>query len=258
MTGKKLASVPLVDAVLKGLVILDCFSPGEPELELKQICEKTGINKSRVLRLCETLIASDYLLRVSPKTYGLGPRLLVLGKVYEKSNLVRSLATPFMEEVTRRTGESTALYALDRNMCVCIARHVETSRIVYFIKEGDAIEPTPTASGRVLLAYSDAETVNHILEVSRKVQYTSSTMTEADDIQKELVAIRRNGYGINLQEFEEGISAVAAPIFNRQGRVVAAFAIVGPNERFYGDHLDNLISVLTQTTKNISLLMQEH
>lgn len=258
MIDKKLASVPLVDSVMKSLLILDSFGAEEPVLDLKQLCEKTGLSKSRIFRLCETLIMSDYLLRVSSKSYSLGPRLLCLGKIYEKSNLVKSHAAPFMKEVTRRTGESTALYALDRDMCVCIARHVETSRIVYFIKEGDVMEPTPTASGRVLLAYSDSETVNHILATSKQIRYTESTTTGVDDIQKELISIRQKGYGINNQEFEEGISAVAAPIFDYQGNIAAAFTIVGPVERFHGEHLDTLIKVLLEITKNITLLMQEH
>lgn len=257
MTEKKLTSVPLVDSVVKAMALMDYFSVDRQVLEVKQLCELSGINKSRMIRFCETLSAFGYLLPVSNQSYALGPKVLTLGKIYEKSNLIRSISKPFMEEVTRRTGESTALYALDRHMCVCIARQVETSRIVYLIKEGDKMEPTPTASGRVLLAYSDAETVNAILSDSNRSHHTPRTMTEIDDIQKELVAIRRNGYGINNGEFEDDISAVAAPIFNQNGLIVAAFTIVGPSERFQGEHLKNLIKILLPTASAISNLMYE-
>lgn len=256
MTGK-MTSVPLVDSVAKSLQILDCFNEEEPELDLSRICRKTGINKSRVFRLCETLMKSDYLLRTSSKSYTLGPKLLVLGNVYERSNVVKSLAIPYMKKVTRLTGESTALYILDRKMCVCIARNVQTSRIVYLINEGDMMEPAPTASGRVLLAYSDSETVDEILNQSKGIRYTDMTLVDINEIKQRLDRVRQDGYGVNHQEFEDGISAVAAPIFDRQGQVVAAFAIVGPDERFIGSHLDHLIAVLLQTTKSISALFEE-
>mgnify|MGYP000214997066 CR=1 FL=1 len=87
---KKTTAVPLVDAVSKALELLDCFNIHETELSLNQLCDKSGLYKSRVHRLCGTLIASGYLVRTSRTNYRLGPKLMVLGKVYEKTNSLRS------------------------------------------------------------------------------------------------------------------------------------------------------------------------
>ena len=68
-----------VEAVAKALNILECFTASQPELSLKQLSEKTGLYKSRILRLCGTLIAYGFLIRQEKSLYKLGPKLMMLG-----------------------------------------------------------------------------------------------------------------------------------------------------------------------------------
>jgi DNA-binding IclR family transcriptional regulator len=80
-----------VDTVAKALTILNCFSTNESELSLKTLSEKTGLYKSRIMRLCGTLSAQGFLVKTSRATYELGPRVMILGKIYEKThNLLNS------------------------------------------------------------------------------------------------------------------------------------------------------------------------
>ncbi len=99
---------------------------------------------------------------------------MVLGKIYEKSNSLRSIAAPpLMQQLTRETGESTALFVVDGHRCICMAREMGSSRLVYSINEGgDYMELTPTASGRVLLAYADDDFVEAVLSKAELVQFT--------------------------------------------------------------------------------------
>ena len=75
------ASVPIVDSLLTALSLLDHFTIREPELSLRELSEKSGLYKSRVHRLCGTLIVAGYLVRMPRATYRLGPKLMVLGKI---------------------------------------------------------------------------------------------------------------------------------------------------------------------------------
>lgn len=254
---QKATAVPLVDAVSKALEILDCFNSQETELSLNQLCDKTGLYKSRVHRLCGTLIASGYLVRTSRTNYRLGPKLMVLGKVYEKTNSLRSIATPFMRRLTEATGESTALFVMDNLKCICMAREVGTSRLVYTINEGDYMELHPTASGRVLLAYADEKFTEKVLSKAKLASFTPATLVDKDAIKKELAAIRERGYAINKEEREQGIAAIAAPIFDFENNVPAALAIVGPVHRFTDENCQKMLAALLYATREMSRLMGE-
>ena len=114
--------VPRVDTVARALGILECFTAAEPEQTLKQLCEKTGLYKSRIHRLCQTLLDCGYLVRISYSSYRLGPKLLVLGKVYERTNTLVSISRPVMQELASASGESVALFALEGEKCICLTR----------------------------------------------------------------------------------------------------------------------------------------
>lgn len=254
---KKSTAVPLVDAVTKALEILDCFSAHETELSLNQLCEKTGLYKSRVHRLCGTLITSGYLVRTSRTNYRLGPKLMILGKVYEKTNSLRSIAAPFMKKLTEATGESTALFVIDNFKCICMAREMGSSRLVYSINEGDFMELHPTASGRVLLAYADEKFTDKVLDRADFVRFTPATLVDKDEIKRELAAIRERGYALNKEERELGIAAIAAPIFDFENKVPAALAIVGPVHRFNDENANAMRAALLDATREMSRLMGE-
>jgi DNA-binding IclR family transcriptional regulator len=254
---KKTTAVPLVDAVSKALEILDCFSVHETEQSLNQLCDKTGLYKSRVHRLCGTLIASGYLVRTSRTNYRLGPKLMVLGKVYEKSNTLRSIAAPFMKALTDATGESTALFVIDGMKCICMAREMGSSRLVYSINEGDFMELHPTAAGRVLLAYADEKFTEKVLNKSELARFTAATLVDRDEIKKELTEIRQRGYAINIEGREQGIAAIAAPVFDFENKVPAALAIVGPTHRFNDGNSQVMLEALRKATREMSRLMGE-
>ena len=74
-------SAKQIESVDKALGLLNCFSDSIQELSLKQLSEKTGLYKSRILRLCGTLMAHGFLIRLEGSVYRLGPKLMTLGKI---------------------------------------------------------------------------------------------------------------------------------------------------------------------------------
>ncbi len=245
-TSTKNNSYPTVDSVNKALEILDCFNRQETDLSLKQLCDKTGLYKSRVHRLCATLLESGYLVRSSWTNYRLGPKLLSLGKTYEQANSLKSVAQNPMRFLCRQTGESTALFILNQTRCICVGHEVSDARLVFTINEGDSMDLASTAAGRVLLAYA------HPNFQSEMLANPELSKTANIDIEKELYSIRKNGYGFNEQELEAGISALAAPVFNYADKVIAALSIVGPQPRFRGGEKQILITELLKSSKQIS------
>ncbi|SDO57101.1 IclR family transcriptional regulator [Desulforhopalus singaporensis] len=253
---KQSNSKQLVDAVVRAMEIMDCFSLQETEFSLNQLCEQTGMYKSRIHRLCGTLIATGYLVKTSRSNYRLGPKLMVLGKAYEKTNSLKSIAEPLMRQLSLSTGLSSALFVLDGMKCICMAREVGTTRLVYAINEGEYMELTPTAAGRVLLAYADESFVEKVLEQAEYKKFTEKTIVSVDTIRQELIEIRKRGFAFNMEGREEGVAAIAAPIFDFEKNVQAAVAIVGPVHLFNKEEYEQrLLPPLQDSAGEISRLM---
>ncbi|UCG37955.1 MAG: IclR family transcriptional regulator [bacterium] len=255
-SGRSRPSVPRVDTVARALGILECFTTGEPEQTLKQLCEKTGLYKSRVHRLCRTLLECGYLVRTSYSSYRLGPKLLVLGKVYERTNTLVSISRPIMSRLALSTGESAALFALEGERSICLAREYGPSRLFFAINEGDYMQLHATAIGRVLLAHAPAQFRDSILS-GRLESITPATITDRKWLEGECKAILERGYSVNREEREPGVAAVAAPIFDFDRKVPAALSLVGPVQRFSDQALPGMVEKLLEATRQISQLLGE-
>jgi DNA-binding IclR family transcriptional regulator len=108
-------SAKQIESVDKALSLLEGFSDVMPELSPKQLSEKTGLYKSRILRLCGTLTAHGLFIRLEGPLYRLVPKLMMLGKVYERANTLISIARPILRELASITGESAKLYVIEGN-----------------------------------------------------------------------------------------------------------------------------------------------
>ena len=247
-------SVPKVDTVARALSILECFTASEPEQTLKQLCEKTGLYKSRVHRLSRTLLDCGYLVRSSYSSYRLGPKLLVLGKVYERSNTLVSISRPIMQELAATAGESVALFALESDKSICLAREYGPSRLFFAINEGDFMELHATAIGRVLLAHATEKLRKKVL--SRDLAaITPATIVDGRRLEEECRAILKRGYTVSREEREPGVAAIAAPIFDFDNKVPAALSLVGPVQRFSEENLAGLVKKLLASTRMLSSLL---
>lgn len=248
-------SVPIVDSLATALRILDYFTTREPELSLRELSEKTGLYKSRIHRLCGTLVALGFLTRMPSSSYQLGPKLMTLGKIYENTNTLLSVSRNIMKRLADEAGESVALFRLDGETCYCLAREFGSSSLVFSIQEGDNMDLHASATGRILLAYGSEELRKKILDQSTLEKFTSETITDAKKIKDRLPLIRKRGYDVNRGERELEVAAIAAPIFDFEGKVESALAIVGPVQRFSKDRENEILTSLLEATGRISELL---
>ncbi len=236
MRQKLKESTRHVDAVLKSLEVLDCFQV-QPQLQLKKICELTGMNKSRVIRLCGTLAFRGYLV-YDPEghSYRLGSKVLSLSKIYERSNNLISLARPIMRRLADATGESASLFVVEGLQRLCLVREEGTFSIRYNVLEGQRMVLYAGAGGKILLAYGPEELRRKFLRKAPLRSLTSATTKDPRVLVKELEAIRRQGYASSYGERDPEVAALAAPIYSYDGSVCAALTIAGPVHRFSREH----------------------
>ena len=248
-------SAKQIESVDKALGILECFSDRIPELSLKQLSEKTGLYKSRILRLCGTLMAHGFLIRLEGSLYRLGPKLMMLGKIYERSNSLISISRPILRELASITGESAKLFVIQGTKRICLVREKGTYPLGYHVEEGDSFELYAGAGGKALLAYTSREFRDQVLGEKVLQRLTPTTIVERSRLEEEFAAIRERGYASSNGEIFTEVAGMAAPVFDNENHVCATLAIAGPTQRFTEDRRQEMLANLLAAARRLSQLL---
>ncbi len=239
-------------AVDRALDILLCFTPEEPSLTLTQIATRVGMHKSTVFRLLATLESKRFIQRdEESQTYRLGLGLVELGFQVLRSNDVHRQALPYMQRLVAEFRETVDLAILQGTNVMYLQVLESTQRVKISSAPGQRLPAFCTATGKAFLAHLPEARVKEILSTGIQ-KYTDKTTTSVRAIQEQLRATRERGFAISEQEYEVGISAVAAPILNAARYPVAAMAIVGPAFRLTTARLLELGAPLRATTDAIA------
>ena len=210
-----------VQSLERGLAVIRAFDRDHPELTLTEVATATGVTRATARRFLLTLAGLGYV-RTDGRLFSLSPRVLELGYAYLSSLSLPEVAEPHLEALVRELNESSSVSVLDRGDVVYVAR-VPTSRIMTVaISVGTRFPAYATSMGRVLLAgLSDAD-LDAYLAAATLDKLTPRTILSESALRAELLRVRAQGWALVDQELEEGLRAVAAPIRDRSGRVVAA------------------------------------
>jgi len=218
----------------RALALLTTFDESRTEIGVTEMAESLGVHKSTASRLAAALERAGFLNRAG-KRYRLGVELIRLGTLALRSFDVVATMQPAMEKLSRQTGETVNLAVPDGVDILNVAELPST----YILScsggwTGRRTKPHAVANGKVLLAYG-------AIAVPRQLEkYTEHTITTPGALQDELAAVRRDGYATATAELEDGLVAVAAPVFDGTGSCVAALSISGPAYRMPPERLDEL------------------
>lgn len=213
-----------VQSLARGLSVITAFGPEAPQMTLSDVSRATGLTRAAARRFLLTLVDLGYM-RYDGKMFRLAPRVLELGYSYLSSLSLPGIAERYLEWLVKETHESSSMSVLDRGDIVYVAR-VPTSRIMTVaINVGTRFPAYATSMGRVLLAGLDDVALDDYLAGLRLAELTEHTVRTADDLRVQVLAVRQQGYALVDQELEHGLRSLAAPVRNKQGRVVAAINV---------------------------------
>ena len=236
-----------IKSVEKLLRILNCFSLDKKEWSIKELHEETGFNKSTIYRLLVTLEQHGYMEQnpVNQKYY-LGFRFFHLGSIVQNSMDLRQAALPVMKRLAEETKETIELNIIDQNQRICIEKVDSPETVRNFVRVGERNPLHLGASGKILLAHLDKESQRDILR-----QYGLDEATQ-DSLLQELDEIRKEGYVVTRGERVPGSFAVAVPIWDHTGQVVAGLTMAGPIQRLGDALLNDTIGKVKQAGMEIS------
>ena len=198
------------------------------ELGVSDLGRKLGVHKATASRLAATLAERGLLERdPASERYRIGFGLVRLaGAAMSGLDLVRT-ARPVLEELAERTRESANLGVLSGDGVVYVDQVAGSRAIVTVNWVGRHTPLHCTSNGKVLLAYMDETERARFLQPPLE-RLTDRTVTAPDELERQFAETRRRRYAQTLEELEEGLNAVAAPVHQADGRVIAALGVSGP------------------------------
>jgi DNA-binding IclR family transcriptional regulator len=234
MAESEVAAGATYQSAERVLALLASFEDGRPELGVTEIARSLGVHKSTASRLAASLERTGFLAR-SGKRYRLGVEIIRLGTLALRSTDIVAAMQPAMEKLSQRTGETINL-AVPAGPDILNVAELPSTYILSCSGGwiGRRTTPHAVANGKVLLAYG-------VIPVPAELErYTEHTITSIAALHEELAAVRRDGYAKAVAELEDGLVAVAAPVFDAAGSCIGALSVSGPSYRMPPEKLDEI------------------
>lgn len=234
-----------VRSVRRALEILALLREDRPVVTLREIVEATGIAKTTVLRLVQTLEECG-VLATTPKGYVAGPGLWRWAFLARSQWEVSPETRKVMRELADRLGESVNLFIARGTHRVCVAHEESRRPLRYVLDVGDAQPLWAGASSKILLQDASDDVLRHIARASPHGEEHAARLKEWTQ------EAARRGYAVSTSEYDEGLTAIAVPITSRSGAVVASLSLSGPSPRFPYEAIERYAAELAEAARLIS------
>lgn len=260
MSGETDVTAPAVDAparprdfvqsLERGLAIIRVFSAERPALTVTEIAEATGLTRAAARRFLLTLVELGYVA-TDGRYYELTPRVLELGYAFLSGLSFPEVALPRVERLVAEVGEASEAAILDGHEIVYVVRVPGPALMTIAVNVGARMPAYATALGRVLLAGLPDDRVAELLDQVEPKALLPRTITDRSELRAEIRRVREQGYALVDQELEEGLVAIAAPVRDRTGRVVAALNLSTHVGRKTADELRAIVPALQRAAAEI-------
>jgi DNA-binding IclR family transcriptional regulator len=222
------------------------------DMPLGRLSEAVDLHPATARRLLTTLESVGYVHQdAESRRYRLGPMLIYLGKKAAQQSPLHQIARIEIERLVALSGETVYTAVLDGNDVLYVDVVESTQSIRMSTHAGDRCPAYSTATGRVLLGYlPDAQLDGYLSQ--RFEQQTPWTETSPDRLRAVIQQVRATGVGVSVDEQEEGVTSIAAPITADEDTAIAAIAVAGPSYRLTSERVARLIPVLIESAANIN------
>jgi IclR family pca regulon transcriptional regulator len=229
--------------LVKGLAIMEMFGAGYAQLTIADAARGSDTTRASARRCLLTLTELGYL-EYDGKFYRPKARLRRLGGQAVDGSL-GDYARPVLEDVCERLRESVSLAILDGRESLFVARAVASRVVSTGVRVGGRLPAYCSATGRLLLSTLDDDEIRAYLRSTALEQRTMRTLTDPEEILKQVVKIRVTGVSLSDEELELGMRSMAVPVRSRNNQIVAAMSLSTSSAR---------VAVLTMITDYLPVL----
>lgn len=249
-TSKK----PMVQSVERALDMLEHIaSSGEPARSV-DVAESLGLNVNTANNLLRTLYQRGYLAQDSGRRYILGSRCYEIGAAADRWTGLREAALPVLKELSVLTGDLSFLGVFDNLKLFRVAMVEGGGTVTVSAGMGWENKAHCSATGKVLLSNLDRKILEKYLNSDNMQKFTDKTICSGALLSQELGKVSSAGYAVCRDEASEGVSAMAVPVLNQKGQVIASLGQSFPT--YFMDsgkvRIKSRIALLNQSSKKIT------
>jgi DNA-binding IclR family transcriptional regulator len=218
------------ESVLARVVrIFEAFTAEDSALTVSEISRRTGLHVATASRLVAELVSHEFLTRDADRRVRIGMRMWELATRASPTLSLRNAAMPFMEGVHDVVGHHVQLGVLDGGEVLFVERLTAPGAVINYTRIAGRLPLHVSSSGLVLLAHGPADLRRRVLDEPLR-RYTASTPATAAGLRAVLAQVRRQGYAYCPGYVHPDALGIAAPVRDASGEVVAALAVIVPNE----------------------------
>lgn len=242
-----------VQSIDRALNLLEILSDHDKGLGLIDLSERSGLSKSTVHRLLNTLSENGYVKQNEDSgKYLLTMKLFHLGsKNVEKMDILK-LSRPYLEKLRDLSGEVVHLVLLDGNEIIYIDKVESENTIRMYSNIGKKGTLYSTSVGKAIMAYLSDEEIRKIWDSIKIEAFTEYTITDFKEFMKEINEIRKAGYAMDREENELGVRCLGSAILDYTKRPVAAMSVSGPVQRMTEEKVSDIVTSILEMKKLVS------
>lgn len=214
----------MIDGLRKGLEVICAFEDGTPKLTQSELAQRLDLSRAAARRYLMTLTALGYMA-TDGKAYWLTPKVLRLGHSYVASSRLPRTVLPTLQKLTQAFGESTNLSVLEGDEAVYICRVNANKMLSTGIEPGTRLPAHTSTGGRMILSYLPESALDAWLKKVTLKAYTPFTVVDKAQLKREILKMRKLGYGLTESQLEMGLRGLSVPLLDGPGHVVGALSV---------------------------------
>ena len=250
MAQVKEYSVPSIE---RALSVLQCLGHSKRGFSISEIGRRLKIPKSSAHLILTTLERRGFLQKnTQTGRYYLGLQLVSLSRSALENLDLREEAKPFLRSLMQESGLTVHMAVLERDEAVIIEK-VEAPGLVRLASWlGRRLDVNCTGVGKVLIAFLPNDELDYLLKTKDFARHNSRTIISKSALKRELALVKESGYALDNQEDEPGVCCIGAPVFDENGKAVAAISVAGTTSQIGIARVPALARTVMRAAQGIS------
>jgi len=242
-----------VPAVERALSVLQCVGDSKRGFSISEIGRRLRIPKSSAHLILTTLERRGFLQKnTQTGRYHFGLQLVSLSRTALENLDLREEAKPFLQSLMQQTGLTVHMAVLERDEAVIVEK-VEAPGLVRLASWiGRRLDINCTGVGKALVAFLPDDDLEDLIRTKDFARHNQRTIVSKSALKKELMRVRQLGYAVDNEEDEPGVCCLGAPVFDENGKAVAAISVAGTTSQIGTDRIPVLARQVMQAARSMS------
>lgn len=245
-------TVRVIDRVFD---IIEQVAASSTPMSLSDIAKSTDMSKSTVHRLLTAMCARHYIEKNPDSTYSIGYKLMETVSLHINSLELLTEAKPFLTSLMRDLHLTAHMGILDGCDVIYLEKMDVYPNTRLYTQVGFRSPAYCSSMGKCLLSCLSGEELDHTLHACDFKRYTPNTITDMQEFKRYLRVVRRQGWAMDNEEYQQGHRCIGAPVYDYRGTPVAAISASGSTSQLTDNTLESVIREVKQAAAKLSQKM---